>query len=365
MSSPTPPRDPYAASPGPLKGRGATFNPHNRFQPSHTEAFDDGWWQEALPQRIPTQIQHETPRSALSWNHSPDLGFDRSLNPYRGCEHGCIYCYARPSHAYWDLSPGIDFETRLIAKQGMAARLREELCKPGYRCQPINLSGNTDCYQPIEAEYGTTRELLTLLLECHHPVTLVTKSALILRDRELLAALAEKRLVRVFISLTSLDNELKRTLEPRTASPAARLKTLRELAAAGIPVGALLAPVIPAINDHEIETLLERAADVGATSASWTLLRLPHEVAPLFEAWLEAHYPERAGKVMSLIRQSRGGTSNDSRFGHRMRGEGIFVDMIEQRFRRAASRLGLQRRPDQGLDTRLFRPPHRQQDLFL
>ncbi|MGM8932322.1 PA0069 family radical SAM protein [Salinicola halophyticus] len=357
MSSPSRPSRP-------IKGRGATYNPDNRFQPTHSIAEDDGWWQEEVPGRIATQVQLEAPRSALSWNQSPDLGFDRSLNPYRGCEHGCIYCYARPSHAYWDLSPGIDFETRLIAKTGMTDRLREELCKPGYVCRPINLSGNTDCYQPIEAQHGTTRSLLELLLACRHPVTLVTKSALILRDRGLLAEMARHRLVRVFISLTSLDNELKRTLEPRTASPAARLKIIRELHDAGVPVGVLMAPVIPAINDSEIETLLHRAAEAGARTASWTLLRLPREVSPLFEAWLEEHYPERAGKVMSLIRQSRGGENNDSRFGHRMRGNGIFVDMIGQRFRRTALRLGLERRAEAGLDTTQFRAPHAQQDLF-
>ncbi|WP_110655780.1 PA0069 family radical SAM protein [Salinicola halimionae] len=347
-----------------LKGRGATYNPDNRFQPTHSTVEDDGWWQEELSPRIATRVQFEAPRSALSWNQSPDLGFDRSLNPYRGCEHGCIYCYARPSHAYWDLSPGIDFETRLIAKTGMVDRLREELCKPGYVCRPINLSGNTDCYQPIEAQHGTTRSLLELLLACRHPVTLVTKSTLILRDRELLAEMARHRLVRVFVSLTSLDNELKRTLEPRTASPAARLKIVRDLHEAGVPVGVLVAPVIPAINDSEIETLLNHAAEAGARTASWTLLRLPREVSPLFEAWLEAHYPDRAGKVMSLIRQSRGGQNNDSRFGHRMRGDGLFVDMIGQRFRRAATRLGLERRADLGLDITQFRAPHAQQDLF-
>ncbi|WP_251976566.1 PA0069 family radical SAM protein [Salinicola avicenniae] len=351
-------------SSSPRKGRGATFNPDNRFLPSRVEREDDGWWQEIETTRLPTQIQQETPRTALSWNRSPDLGFDRSLNPYRGCEHGCIYCYARPSHAYWDLSPGLDFETRLIAKHGMADRLREELCKPGYVCRPINLSGNTDCYQPLEADYRTTRSLLDVLLECRHPVTLVTKSTLILRDRDLLAQMAERRLVRVFISLTTLDDDLKRTLEPRAASPTARLKVIRELGDCGIPVGVLVAPVIPAINDSEIERLLTAAASAGASSASWTLLRLPREVAPLFEAWLEAHYPARAAKVMSLIRQSRGGQNNDSRFGHRMQGDGLFVDMIAQRFRHAARRHGLSRRPDAGLDTGSFRPPLAQPDLF-
>ncbi|WP_136066766.1 PA0069 family radical SAM protein [Modicisalibacter radicis] len=350
--------------PRPRKGRGATYDPPNRFAPSASEAVDDGWWQDDVPERLATLVSDEASRSALSWNRSPDLPFDRSLNPYRGCEHGCIYCYARPSHAYWDLSPGIDFETRLIARTGLVERLREEFCKPGYACRPINLSGNTDCYQPLEAERGTTREILELLLECRHPVVLVTKGALILRDRELLAEMAAKRLVRVFISLTSLDAELKRSLEPRTASPQARLKVMRELSAAGIPVGALLSPMIPGLNDHELERLLEAACEAGASTAGWTLLRLPHEVAPLFEDWLAQHYPERAGKVMSLIRQSRGGADYDSRFGRRMRGEGVFADMLAQRFRRASRRLGLAGRSDDMLDCRNFRPPHRQGDLF-
>ncbi|MDW5376874.1 PA0069 family radical SAM protein [Halomonas sp. HP20-15] len=346
------------------KGRGATYDPPNRFAPSASEAVDDGWWQEAVPERIATLVSDEASKSALSWNRSPDLPFDRSLNPYRGCEHGCIYCYARPSHAYWDLSPGIDFETRLIARTGLVDRLREELCKPGYACRPINLSGNTDCYQPLEAERGTTREILELLLACRHPVILVTKGALILRDRELLAEMAAKRLVRVYISLTSLDAELKRSLEPRTASPAARLKVMRELSAAGIPVGALLSPMIPGLNDHELERLLEAAHEAGASTAGWTLLRLPREVAPLFEDWLGQHYPERAGKVMSLIRQSRNGADYDSRFGQRMRGEGVFAEMLAQRFRHASRRLGFAARTDGTLDCENFRPPRRQGDLF-
>ncbi|TDX32332.1 DNA repair photolyase [Modicisalibacter xianhensis] len=346
------------------KGRGATFDPHNRFAPTFSEAEADGWWQEALADRIPTSVRDERSRTALSWNDSPDLGFDRSLNPYRGCEHGCIYCFARPSHAYWDLSPGIDFETRLIARTGLVDTLREELCKPGYVCRPINLAGNTDCYQPLEAERRTTRAILELLLECHHPVTLVTKSALILRDVDLLSALARQRLVRVFISLTTLDDDLKRTLEPRTASPAARLKTLRALSQAEVPTGALIAPVIPGLNDHEMERLLQAAKDAGARTAAWTLLRLPHEVAPLFEDWLQAYYPERAGKVMSLVRQCRGGANNDPRYGQRMRGQGVFADMLRQRFDAASRRLGLEDRAALGLDCQAFRPPNRQGDLF-
>ncbi|WP_043527031.1 PA0069 family radical SAM protein [Litchfieldella xinjiangensis] len=346
------------------KGRGATYDPHNRFAPTISEAEDDGWWQETPGSRLATEVRDEASKSALSWNRSPDLGFDRSINPYRGCEHGCIYCYARPSHAYWDLSPGLDFETKLIARTGLVERLRDELCKPGYACRPINLSGNTDCYQPLEAKRRTTRAILEQLLACRHPVTLVTKSALILRDIDLLSALAEQRLVRVFISLTSLDDELKRTLEPRTASPRARLRIISELDAAGVPVGALLAPVIPGLNDHEMEQLLEAASQAGARSAGWVMLRLPHEVAPLFEEWLTSHYPERAGKVMSLMRQCRGGEMYDAQFGKRMRGEGVFADLLSQRFAKASRRLGLNDRAEMGLDCSRFRPPHVQPDLF-
>ncbi|PMR71346.1 PA0069 family radical SAM protein [Halomonas heilongjiangensis] len=349
------------------KGRGATFDPRNRFAPTVSEAVDDGWWQEAVPERLATEVRDERTRSALSWNTSPDLPFDRSLNPYRGCEHGCIYCYARPSHAYWDLSPGLDFETRLIARTGLVERLEEELGKPGYVCRPIALSGNTDCYQPLEAERRTTRAILELLLACRHPVSIVTKSALVLRDLDLLRDLAGHRLVRVMVSLTSLDSDLKRTLEPRAASPGARLRAIGTLAEAGVPVGTLVAPVIPGLTDHEMERLLGAAREAGADWAGWTLLRLPREVAPLFEAWLEAHYPERAAKVMSLIRQCRGGLDYDPRFGHRMRGQGVFADLLEQRFRAACRRLGLNAPATSEamrLDTTAFRPPRAQGDLF-
>lgn len=346
------------------KGRGAGYNPDNRFAATSSEAVDDGWWQDDLPARLATTVREEASKSALSWNRSPDLPFDRSINPYRGCEHGCIYCYARPSHAYWDLSPGIDFETQLIARTGLVERLRAELCQPGYQCRPINLSGNTDCYQPLEAEHGTTRALLELLLDCRHPVTIITKSALVLRDRELLAEMARQRLVQVFISLTTLDNELKRHLEPRTASPSARLRVLKELGNAGVPVGALTSPMIPGLNDHELEELLTAARDAGARTAGWMLLRLPLEVAPLFQDWLVNHYPERADKVMNLIRHSRGGQPNDPRFGHRMRGEGVFAQLLSQRFERACRQLGLNTRDRNHLDCSRFRPPHAQGDLF-
>ncbi|MFI0474520.1 PA0069 family radical SAM protein [Halomonas sp. HMF6819] len=358
--------DSRALPPGRIvhKGRGATFDPHNRFAPSVSVEEPDGWWQEHAPLSLATEVREEPSKSALSWNGSPDLSFDRSLNPYRGCEHGCIYCFARPSHAYWDMSPGLDFETRLIARTGMLDHLREELAKPGYVCRPINLSGNTDCYQPIEAKYRTTRRLLAFLLECRHPVTLVTKGSLVLRDLGLLKQMAEHRLVRVLVSLTSLDSDLKRTLEPRAASPKARLKVIRELSAAGVPVGVLISPVIPGLTDHEIERLIEAARGAGARTASWMLLRLPREVAPLFEEWLVAHYPERADKVMSLIRQCRGGKTNEAAFGKRFRGEGVFVDMIEQRFKRASRQWGMQPRAEQGLNTRDFKPPRAQGDLF-
>lgn len=344
------------------KGRGATFDPDNRFAPARVEAVDDGWWQDAVPERLATEVAEERSRSALAWNRSPDLPFDRSLNPYRGCEHGCIYCYARPSHAYWDLSPGLDFETRLIARQGLVERLEEELAHPGYVCRPINLAGNTDAYQPLEAERGTTRRLLESLLACRHPVTLVTKGALILRDLDLLGELARHRLVRVLVSLTSLDTDLKRSLEPRAASPATRLRMIDRLAEAGVPVGTLISPVIPGLTDHELERLLGAARDAGAMDARWMLLRLPREVAPLFEDWLAQHYPERAAKVMSLIRQCRGGRDYDARFGHRMRGQGVFADLLDQRFRQAHRRLDFPGLPS--LDCASFRPPRRQGELF-
>ncbi|WP_447528383.1 PA0069 family radical SAM protein [Vreelandella sp. TE19] len=348
----------------PFKGRGATFDPHNRFAPSKSEYESDGWWQEEAPTSLATEIREEPSKSALAWNSSPDLSFDRSLNPYRGCEHGCIYCFARPSHAYWDMSPGLDFETKLIARTGLIEHLKEELSQPGYTCRPINLSGNTDCYQPIEAKHQTTRRLLEFLYQCRHPVTLVTKGTLVLRDIELLAKMAEHRLVRVLVSLTSLDANLKRTLEPRAASPQARLKVIRELNTAGIPVGVLVSPVIPGLTDHEIERLIEAASRSGARTANWMLLRLPREVAPLFEEWLTTHYPERADKVMSLIRQCRGGKTNEAAFGKRFRGEGVFVDIIDQRFKRSSRQWGMQPRAEQGLNTRDFRAPHAQGDLF-
>ncbi|MGC5701608.1 PA0069 family radical SAM protein [Pseudomonas sp. NFXW11] len=352
MSSPLPPR-----------GRGTASNPHNRFAPSRSVVEDDGWYQE-VPLTQGTEVRFETAKSIITRNNSPDLPFDRSINPYRGCEHGCIYCYARPSHAYWDMSPGLDFETRLIAKSNTAPLLEQQLSKPGYQCAPINLGSNTDPYQPIEREQQLTRRTLEVLLRYRHPVTIVTKGSLILRDLDLLSELAQQRLVAVMISLTTLDDELKRILEPRAAAPKARLRAIRVLREAGIPVGVLCSPMIPMINDSELESLLAEAHAAGAQSAAYMMLRLPLEVAPLFEEWLAAHYPQRAAHVLSLIRQSRGGELYDSRFGSRMRGEGPFADLLAQRFAKALKRLGLERRAGFDLDCSAFCPPGRQMALL-
>lgn len=347
----------------PPRGRGTASNPHNRFAAQRIIASDDGWYQEVPPSRA-TEVRAETAKTIITRNQSPDLPFDRSLNPYRGCEHGCIYCYARPSHAYWDLSPGLDFETRLIAKTNAAAVLEQQLSKPGYVPAPINLGANTDPYQPIERQQQLTRRCLEVLLRYRHPVTIVTKGALILRDLDLLSELAERRLLRVYISLTTLDDELKRILEPRAAAPSARLRTIRVLRGAGVPVGVLCSPMIPQINDCELESLLESAKSAGARSARYMLLRLPREVAPLFEEWLQAHYPQRAAHVLSLIRQSRGGELYDSRFGARFTGEGVFAELLQQRFAVACKRLGLNRRPEPELDCSAFAPPGGQLSLL-
>lgn len=346
------------------RGRGTATNPDNRFAPTHSEAYDDGWEQEVPPTRA-TEVRSETARTVITRNQSPDVGFDRSVNPYRGCEHGCIYCFARPSHAYWDLSPGIDFETRLIAKTNLAERLEQELCKPGYVPQPIALGVNTDAYQPLEREQRLTRQALEILLRYRHPVHIITKGSLVLRDLDLLVPLAEQRLVSVSVSLTTLDDELKRIMEPRAASPSARLRVLRKLHEAGVPVSVMCAPMIPMINDMELERLLEAAREAGAASAGYVLLRLPHEVAELFGDWLAEHFPQRAEHVMSLVRQSRGGKDYDSRFGSRMRGEGQFAELLAQRFRLACKRLGYNRRDQNfGLDCSRFAPPGQQLSLL-
>jgi len=346
------------------RGRGTASNPHNRFAPTRSEAYDDGWEREVPPTRA-TEVRSETAKTVITRNQSPDVGFDRSVNPYRGCEHGCIYCFARPSHAYWDLSPGIDFETRLIAKTNLAERLEQELSKPGYVPQPIALGVNTDAYQPLEREQRLTRQALEILLRYRHPVHIITKGSLVLRDLDLLVPLAEQRLVSVSVSLTTLDDELKRIMEPRAASPAARLRVLRTLHQAGVPVSVMCAPMIPMINDMELERMLEAAREAGAASAGYVLLRLPHELAGLFEDWLAEHFPQRAGHVLSLVRQSRGGRNNDSRFGSRMRGEGQFAELLAQRFRLACRRLGYNRRDQNfGLDCSRFAPPGQQMSLL-
>jgi DNA repair photolyase len=341
-----------------LKGRGAVSNPRGRFDTLLTEPVDDGWIGDDVPVPAPeTELLRDESRTIIATNESPDVPFDQSINPYRGCEHGCVYCYARPSHAWLGLSPGLDFETRILFKPDAARLLRDELRRSSYRCRAIVLGSNTDPYQPVERNLGITRRILELLAECRHPVSIVTKGALIERDLDLLAEMADQRLASVMISVTTLDDGLKRIMEPRTASPASRLATIRRLADAGVPVGALVAPVIPAVNDHEIEAILSAVAEAGASSAAHILLRLPHEVAPLFEDWLAEHFGERVGKVMSLLRGARGGRYNDPRFGARMRGEGPVADLIERRFRQACRRLGLAIGAGRDLDTTRFRPP--------
>jgi DNA repair photolyase len=340
-----------------LKGRGATINPAGRFAATTRDSVDDGWYQESVPDSIATEVRPEAARSIISRNDSPDIPFTQSINPYRGCEHGCIYCYARPSHAYLDLSPGIDFETRLLYKADAARLLRAELARPGYRCETIMLGANTDPYQPVEKRLGVTREILEVMLETRHPVSIITKGTLVLRDLELLQELNAMNLVRVTVSLTTLDPELKRTLEPRAASPQARLRVISALARVGVPVSVLAAPLIPAVNDAELEQLLSAAAAAGATRAGYVLLRLPYEVKELFRAWLEQHMPLRAAHVMSLVQQARGGRDNDPRFGMRMRGTGPWAEMLRARFELARKRLGLNGDRNPELDTARFCPP--------
>jgi DNA repair photolyase len=340
-----------------IKGRGATFNPAGRFATQIAAPIDDGWQSEAEPDSIATEVRPEAARSIISRNRSPDIPFEQSINPYRGCEHGCVYCYARPSHAYVDLSPGIDFESRLFYKADAARLLRAELSRPGYRCTPIMLGANTDPYQPVEKRLRVTREILEVLLQLRHPVTVITKGTLVLRDLELLRELAAHNLAHVAVSLTTLDAELKRTLEPRAAAPQARLKVIAAMAQAGVPVAVMAAPMIPAVNDAELERLLEAAAAAGATRAGYVLLRLPHEVKDLFRAWLEQHLPLRAAHVMSLVQQARGGRDNDPRFGMRMRGEGPWAQMLRARFQLTCRRLGLNQQRLPQLDTTQFHAP--------
>ncbi|MGL6222262.1 MAG: PA0069 family radical SAM protein [Steroidobacteraceae bacterium] len=350
------------------KGRGAVGNPAGRFESTRLEPADDGWG--SLDEPVPnpaTTLIAEFPKHAITTNRSPDVPFAQSLNPYQGCEHGCIYCFARPAHAYLNLSPGLDFETRIFHKPGLAALLAREISAPRYACKVLHIGGNTDPYQPAERALRSTRAVLELLLERRHPLSISTKGALILRDLALLRALAERRLVSVYVSITSLDAALKRSLEPRAASPRARLRVVSELTAAGVPVGVMMAPVIPALTDHEIENLLQSAAAAGAQRAAFIMLRLPLEVAPLFEAWLREHYPDRADRVLNHVRDMRGGRLNDPRFGHRLRGQGPYAEMISLRFAAACRRLGLNATAAPALDTSQFiRAPGapEQADLF-
>lgn len=341
------------------KGRGAGSNGEGRFESCIVEAVDDGWYRDPDDGETgpDTRAEPETARSIITRNRSPDVPFDRSINPYRGCEHGCVYCFARPSHAYINLSPGLDFETRLFYKHNAPEMLDKTLRRPGYRCAPVVLGTNTDPYQPLDRKLGITRRLLEVLLRFRHPVSIITKGSHVARDLDMLAELAREQLAMVCVSLTTLDDELKRSLEPRTASPRRRLDIVRQLSEAGVPVSVLMAPVIPAINDAELESMVREAADAGAESASYVLLRLPHEVAGLFREWLHAYAPDRAEHVMSLIRQSRGGRDYDSRFGHRQRGTGRFADLLAQRFTLACKRHGLFGRSFTHLDTGRFRVP--------
>lgn len=338
-----------------LRGRGAVSNRSGRYEPTTRVPADDGWHREPL-ERLPTTVMADTAKHVITYNKSPDLGFDRTINPYRGCEHGCIYCYARPSHAYWGFSPGQDFETKLFAKFDAADVLRQELLEPRYRPDFLLLGANTDAYQPIDREHKITRAILEVLLQFRHPVGTVTKAALVMRDVDLWADLAAQHLGHVTLSITTLDRKLARTMEPRASTPGRRLEAIRTLAEAGVPVCVNVAPIIPGLNDGEIEPILEAAKEAGASEAAYTLLRLPLEIKDLFREWLAEHYPERAAKVESLVRQTRGGALYRSGFGERMKGTGPYADLIRQRFRLAAKRHGLDRRGHR-LRTDLFRVP--------
>ena len=357
----------------PLKGRAAVTNASGRYEPLQRVRVDDGWqppedgdgeFSAAKPR---TKILVDATRTAITRNTSPDIPFDRSINPYRGCEHGCIYCYARPTHAWLGYSPGLDFETRILAKPNAPSLLRSELGRKGYRPKPLALGTNTDPYQPIEGKLKITRRILEVLERCNHPVTIVTKSSTVVRDIDILAEMAKRDLVRVYISVTTLDAELARSLEPRAASPAKRLDAIETLIAAEISTGIMVAPVIPALTDHEIEAILEAGSSKGAKEAGYILLRLPLEVKALFEEWLRAFYPERAEHVLALVRETRGGALNDATFGRRLRGRGVYADLIERRFALARKRLGLGKENLAALDISQFSPPRagiEQLDLF-
>lgn len=349
-----------------VKGRGATLQIEGRFENVTRERLDDGWNtpDEELP-LFKTSVTVERAKSLIQRHDSPDLPFEYSLNAYRGCEHGCIYCYARPSHGYLNLSPGLDFETKLFAKPDAAKLLRAELAKSGYQCSPIALGVNTDHYQPIEREWKLTRQILEVLAECKHPFSIVTKSALIERDLDLLTHMARDNLVQVVITITSLNGEVVRQLEPRAASPRRRLQTLQRLNEAGVPCGVMVAPVIPFLTDAELENILQAAYEHGARTANYVLLRLPYELKDLFKDWLNVNYPLKAEHVMSRLREMRGGKENDATFGTRFKGEGVFSALLEKRFQNSCERLGFLK-AKQRLDITKFRPPVTggQQSLF-
>src|SRR5690348_4875975 len=351
----------------PFKGRGSLSNPEGRFEKTVRRAEDDGWTREEEASRPATHVRIEEARSIISRNDSPDVPFEQSINPYRGCEHGCIYCFARPSHAYLNLSPGLDFETQLFAKANAAEQLRKELARPGYRCSPINLGANTDPYQPIERKHRITRSILEVLLEAKHPCTIVSKNASVERDLDLLVPMAKENLVHVFISCAHLDNRLAAKLEPRASAPHRRIQAIEALNGAGVPCGVLVAPIIPVLNDRDMEHVLQTAAAAGAKVAGYTTLRLPHELKQLFREWLAAHVPQRAEHVMSLVQQMNGGRDYDPDFHTRMRGHGPFAQLIARRFEVACAKYGYARRGGVRLDTSRFhspRAPSPQAELF-
>ncbi|KQU76026.1 radical SAM protein [Rhizobacter sp. Root16D2] len=360
-------------APGAAKGRGTTWAIEHRFTTQGGEDFDDGWGtldQQASEEQLPpaTQIIEERVKSILASNESPDVHFDLSINPYRGCEHGCIYCFARPTHSYLNMSPGLDFETRIIAKVNAAERLREAFASRAYEPQMLNIGSATDAYQPIERKLGITRSVIEVMHSCDHAFSIVTKSSGVERDLDLIAPMAARGLAAVYVSVTSLDAGLSRILEPRAASPQRRLRTIKTLAEAGVPVGVSISPVIPFINEPEIERIVEAAAEAGARSAFSIILRLPWEVNPLFQQWLDQHFPQRAARVMARIRDMRGGKDYDATFSKRMKGEGVWAELISQRFHKACARHGMNRvRTD--LDLTQFRKPrlppaNGQQELF-
>lgn len=359
-ASPPSPAPPQPGAARPHKGRGAASNPEGRFESIHHQAEDDGWHSALLDEDSPrprTEVTEERARSVISRNDSPDIAFSQAINPYRGCEHGCIYCFARPSHSYLNLSPGLDFETKLRAKVNLAEVLRAELGKPGYVVSPINIGSNTDPYQPIESRWQLTRAALELLAACHHPCTIVTKNAMVERDLDILLAMAREQLVQVFVSVNSLDNHLAAKLEPRASAPHRRIKTIRTLAEAGVPVGVLVAPVIPALNDKDMEAVLAQAAGAGARCAGYTTLRLPHELKALFREWLALHAPQRAEHVMSLLQQMNSGRDYDSNFATRMHGSGVFAALLRRRFELACHKHGFGRASELTLDTTRFVAP--------